>query len=67
MRRSHLSKGRGGYGCKLDDSQLPQLRAALDFGPAAAAEWICFGDESGQALQCRPTPLTSIRSKAPGR
>jgi transposase len=30
------SKGPGGYGCKLDDSQLAQLGAALDLGPAAA-------------------------------
>jgi transposase len=30
------SRGRGGYGCKLDDSQLGELRAALDLGPAAA-------------------------------
>jgi transposase len=30
------SKGQGGYGCKLDDSQLSQLRAALDLGPADA-------------------------------
>ena len=29
------SKGPGGNGCKLDDSQLARLRAALDAGPAA--------------------------------
>lgn len=29
------SKGQGGYGCKLDDSQLAQLRASLDLGPSA--------------------------------
>ena len=29
------SKGPGGYGCKLDDTQLARLRAALDLGPAA--------------------------------
>jgi putative transposase len=30
------SRGQSGYGCKLDDSQLGELRAALDLGPAAA-------------------------------
>jgi transposase len=29
------SRGPGGTGCKLDDGQLAQLRAALDAGPAA--------------------------------
>jgi transposase len=29
------SKGPGGNGCKLDESQLAQLRAALEAGPAA--------------------------------
>jgi putative transposase len=29
------SKGPGGYGCKLDETQLARLRAALDAGPAA--------------------------------
>jgi transposase len=29
------SKGPGGYGCKLDETQLARLRAALDLGPAA--------------------------------
>lgn len=28
------SRGPGGTGCKLDDAQLAQLRAALDAGPA---------------------------------
>ena len=33
----HWRRGaRAGYGCKLDDSQLGELRAALDLGPAAA-------------------------------
>ena len=31
------SKGQGGYTCKLDETQLAQLRAALDLGPAAYA------------------------------
>src|SRR5258708_23711442 len=30
-----VSRGPGGTGCKLDDGQLAQLRAALDVGPAA--------------------------------
>jgi transposase len=29
------SKGQGGYACKLDETQLAQLRAALDLGPSA--------------------------------
>jgi hypothetical protein len=29
------SKGHGGYASKLDETQLAQLRAALDLGPAA--------------------------------
>jgi transposase len=29
------SKGQSGYGCKLDGSQLSELRAVLDLGPAA--------------------------------
>ena len=29
------SKEQGGYACKLDQTQLAQLRAALDLGPAA--------------------------------
>ena len=28
-------KGQGGYACKLNQTQLAQLRAALDLGPAA--------------------------------
>lgn len=28
-------RGRAGYGCKLDGSQLSELRAVLDLGPAA--------------------------------
>ncbi|HEX7687757.1 MAG TPA: winged helix-turn-helix domain-containing protein [Burkholderiaceae bacterium] len=33
--RALRSKGPGGSPCKLDDSQLARLRAALDAGPAA--------------------------------
>ena len=30
-----VSKGQGGYACKLDERQLSRLRAVLDAGPAA--------------------------------
>jgi transposase len=61
------SKGPGGNACKLDEAQLARLSTALDVGPAACGwdtdqrwtlaraaamgAWICFEDESGQALQ----------------
>jgi len=36
------SRGQGGYACKLEETQLAQLRAALDLGPAT------YGWDTGQ-------------------